>query len=491
MSEGELFDIRADKLAALESAGVDPFPRRYDVDGSVEQVRAAHEQTSDEDLAAAAPRVRIAGRLTSVREHGKSAFGDVDDGSGRLQGFARQNVLGEDDFKRWLDLDLGDIVGVEGTIMRTRTGELTVQVHAFELLSKAMRPMPDKWHGLRDTEVRYRQRYLDLLANPEVRDIFRRRAGIVRTLRAHLDAHGFLEVETPLLQPLYGGANARPFQTHHNTLDMPLYLRIAPELYLKRLLVGGLSRVYDLNHNFRNEGISRHHNPEFTMLEFYAAYWNYEVMMEFAEELLCAAFGAPDGDEVVTYQGRELSLQRPWRRLSLRQTLIELGGLDEAIVDDKDLLGAWLEQQQVETAGLGLGGLWEAAFDKAVKPTIDAPLFVVDYPLEISPLSKARPDNPELVERFELFAAGMEIANGYSELNDPREQRRRMQQQVDKRDPSGEVPPLVDEDYITALEHGMPPAAGIGIGVDRLVMLATDCASIRDVILFPLLRQKD
>ena len=491
MAEDELLQHRRDKLAALEAAGVDPYPARFAVDGPVAGVRARFEDTDTEELEQVEPRVRLAGRVTALREHGKSAFSDLDDGSGHIQCHVRLKVLGEDSFGAWIDLDLGDFVGVEGPLFRTRTGELTVRVDSWEFVSKSLRPMPEKWHGLKDTEVRYRQRYLDLLANPEVRDIFRLRAQIIRTLRAHLDSNDFLEVETPTLQPLYGGAAARPFLTHHNTLDMDLYLRIAPELYLKRLLVGGLQRVYDLNRNFRNEGISRQHNPEFTMLEFYAAYWDYGRMMEFAEELLCLAFGQPDGDTPLTYQGTELSLARPWARITMRDALIERGGLDAALVDDEAALRAWLEERDVSTAGLGLGGMREEAFDEAVKPHLTSPVFVTDYPLEISPLSKVKPDEPDVVERFELFMGGMEIANGYSELNDPREQGRRMREQVESRGDDDELPPAVDEDYIVALEHGMPPAAGIGIGIDRLVMMAADCPTIRDVILFPLLRQRD
>ncbi len=489
MAEQDLLAARRRKLQQLEAAGVDPYPRRFDTDGTILQVRAPWQEADAERLEQERPRVRLAGRMTAMRQHGRSAFADLDDGSAKIQLFARSSVLGER-FAEWLQLDLADFVGVDGVLMRTRTGELTVQVEAFTLLAKALRPLPEKWHGLRDTEVRYRRRYLDLLANPEVRETFRRRAEIVRALRAHLDAHGFLEVETPTLQPLYGGATARPFKTHHNALDMPLYLRIAPELYLKRLLVGGMQRVYDLNRNFRNEGISRQHNPEFTMLEFYAAFWDYRVMMQFAEELLCVALGVPDGDGSLRYQGRTVSLRRPWRRLPLRRVLIEVGGLAETLVDDETALRAWLRERELPVDGLGLGGLREAALDKVVKPLVTDPLFVTDYPLEISPLAKRRPDDPDTVERFELYVAGMEVANGYSELNDPREQRRRMQQQVAARGESDEVPPEVDEDYLTALEHGMPPAAGIGIGVDRLVMLATDAPTIRDVILFPLLRPK-
>ena len=491
MVESDLLESRRQKLAALEAAGVVVFPSRFPVDGTLQQLSAAQHDRTAEEFEEAPPAVRLAGRLIALREHGKSAFADIDDGSSKLQCHLRQKILGEDRFRAWLDLDLGDFVGVEGVMFRTRTGELTVRVDDYRLLSKALRPMPEKWHGLRDTEVRYRQRYLDLLANPDVRAVFVRRAEIVRTLRAHLDSNGFLEVETPTLQPLYGGATAQPFETHHNTLDMDLYLRIAPELYLKRLLVGGLQRVYDLNRNFRNEGVSRQHNPEFTMLEFYAAYWDYERMMEYAEDLLCSALGGGSEAGRISYQGREISLQRPWKRMSMRQALLEVGGLDSELVDDATSLSEWLRTQDVSTGGMGLGAMREAAFDKKVKPEVSSPLFVTDYPLEISPLSKASQDDADVVERFELFLGGMEVANGYSELNDPREQQRRMQEQVDGRQNDLAVPPVVDADYIVALEHGMPPAAGIGIGVDRLVMLATDSPTIRDVILFPLLRRKD
>jgi lysyl-tRNA synthetase class 2 len=491
VAESDLLKHRRDKLAALEAAGVNPYPARFPVDENVASVRARFDDTAAEELERIEPRVRLAGRVTALREHGKSAFSDLDDGSDTIQCHLRQKLLGDDRFGAWIDLDLGDFVGVEGTLFRTRTGELTLRVDSWEFVAKALRPMPEKWHGLKDTEVRYRQRYLELLANPEVRDVFRLRAEIIRTLRAHLDANDFLEVETPTLQPLYGGAAARPFRTHHNTLDMDLYLRIAPELYLKRLLVGGLQRVYDLNRNFRNEGISRQHNPEFTMLEFYAAYWDYGRMMDFAEELLCLAFGQPDGGTPMSYQGEELSLARPWARVTLRDALIERGGMDAALIDDENALRVWLDERDVATRGLGLGALREAALDKVVKPNLSAPIFIIDYPLEISPLAKLKPGEPDVVERFELYMGGMEIANGYSELNDPREQDRRMREQVEGRGDDDEVPPAVDEDYIVALEHGMPPAAGIGIGIDRLVMLAADTSSIRDVILFPLLRPRD
>ena len=492
MAEQDLLDARRARIDALEAHGVNPFPARFPVDGSLQAVRAPYEESDAEALDAAAPRARIAGRLVAAREHGKSAFADLDDGAGRLQCHARQKLLGEEVFAAWGELDLGDFVGVEGTLFRTRAGELTIRVESYELLSKALRPLPEKWHGLRDVEVRYRQRYLDLLANPEVREIFRERARVLRTLRAHLDSNGFLEVETPLLQPLYGGAAARPFSTRHNTLSLDLYLRIAPELYLKRLLVGGLQRVYDLNRNFRNEGISRQHNPEFTMLEFYAAYWDYEIMMTFAEELLGHVLDPLAEAGALHYQDNEIGVVRPWPRLPLDQALVDLGGLEPEVVANEAALRQHLSAHDVNTDGLGHGAMKERALDQFVKSQLQSPVFIIDFPLEISPLSKAHPERPDLVERFELYCGGMELANGYSELNDPREQKRRMQEQVDNRgaDELAEVPPVIDEDYVTALEHGMPPAAGIGIGVDRLVMIATDSPTIRDVILFPLLRPK-
>ena len=491
MAEIDIIESRLRKLAALEADGVEPFPHGFRVDGSIGEVRARFETASQEDLAAAARPVRLAGRILSVRTHGKSCFADVGESRGRLQAFAREAVLGEKDYASWTTLDIGDFVGVEGEIMRTRTGELSILVRGFRLLAKAIRPLPEKWHGVQDTEIRYRQRYLDLLANPESVRVFEVRAALLRSLRAHLDASGFVEVETPLLQPLYGGASARPFTTHHNTLDQDLYLRIAPELYLKRLLVGGLERVYDLNRNFRNEGISRQHNPEFTMLEFYAAYWDYVAMMDFAEELLSVALAGVAPEGTLTYGDHEVQLDRPWRRISLQRALVEIGEVPAELMADQDSLQRWLDERQVEVGGLNRGELHEAALDRFVKPRVSAPTFITRFPVEISPLAKSDPDSPGHVQRFELYVAGFEMANGYSELNDPREQRRRMQEQVDRRGADGAVPPVVDEDYVVALEHGMPPAAGIGIGIDRLTMLATDSASIRDVILFPLLRPKE
>ena len=491
MAEGDLIDLRRRKLEQLEAAGVDAFPNGYRVDATIHAVRARYEADDEEQLVSEKPRTRIAGRCVGLRSHGRSGFIDLSDGKSSLQVYATLQELGESRFEAWQQIDLGDFIGVAGEVFRTRSGELTVGVAEFSLLTKAIRTLPEKWHGLKDTETRYRQRYLDLLANPSVRTVFEIRAEIVRALRAHLESNGFLEAETPLLQPLYGGATARPFVTHHHTLDLDLYLRIAPELYLKRLLVGGIERVYDLNRNFRNEGISRQHNPEFTMLEFYAAYWNYEDMMAFAEELVRAAFTMAHPRELFSYQGQEIDLQGPWRRHRLDDALVAVGGLPAETVTNPEALATHLAQEQLPVKGSCHGELLETALDHFVKPQLMAPTYITGFPRQTSPLAKAEPDAAsDRVERFELYIGGFEIANGYSELNDPREQRRRMEEQVSRRDPSGEIPPEVDEDYIIAMEYGLPPAAGIGIGIDRLVMLAADTASIRDVILFPLLRPK-
>ncbi len=489
MAEADLLDIRRKKLDELESSGVDAYPRRFEVETTVATVRGLYESWDEERLQEEEPRARLAGRIVAQRGHGKAGFADLEDGGQRLQLYVRQDVLGEDGFALWRQIDVGDFVGIEGAVMKTRSGELSVRVDALTLLSKALRPLPEKWHGLKDTEIRYRQRYLDLLANPEVRETFKTRAAIIRGLRAHLDAHGFIEVETPMMQPVYGGAVARPFTTHHNTLDLDLYMRIAPELYLKRLLVGGFQRVYELNRNFRNEGISTLHNPEFTMLEFYAAYWDYGRMMDFAEELLTTVIETVVGTGDLDFQGQTISFQRPWARLPITKALVEIGGVPEDLLADTEALRAWLVAREVPVKDMSRGYMLDAALGKLVQPQVTAPVFVTHFPREASPFSKTVPGEPEVAERFELFCGGLEVANGYSEINDSREQRLRMEEMAVNRPP--DVPEMVvDEDYIHALEYGMPPAAGIGFGIDRLVMLATDSPSIRDVILFPLLRPK-
>jgi lysyl-tRNA synthetase class 2 len=487
VSEAELLEARRRKLEALEAAGVEAFPRRYAVDATLGAVTARHHAEDAESLERAAERLRLAGRIVGSRGHGKTSFSDLDDGSGKLQLYARRDDLGDEVFELWQELDLGDFVGVEGRLIRTRAGELTLQLASFTLLAKALRPLPEKWHGLKDTETRYRQRYLDLAAGEGVREVFRQRAAALRALRAHLDASGFIEVETPIMQPQYGGALARPFITHHNALDLDLYLRIAPELYLKRLLVGGLARVYELNRNFRNEGISTQHNPEFTMLELYAAYWDFRQMMDFVEELLTVTAEAVRGPGDLEYQGRAISMQRPWRRLRFADALVEVGGIPEELLFDAEGLRGWLIERQVPAEELSLGFMWDAALGRFVQERLAAPTFITHFPLEVSPFAKVDPEDDRFVERFEVYWGGLETGNGYSELNDPREQRARMEQMREAREAELSEQ-RVDEDYLCALEHGMPPAAGFGLGIDRLMMLLSDSPSIRDVILFPLMR---
>ena len=490
MSEEDLFEIRAQKLQAFEDSGGVAFPRGFDVDATLGAVDARFANHDVEELRATPTNLRLAGRIRTKREHGKTSFSDISDGSASIQLYVRKDDLGDEVYDAWQTLDIGDYVGVEGGLMRTRSGELTLRIDSYALLAKSLRSLPEKWHGLKDTEIRYRKRYLDLAVNDEVREIFRCRAKTLRALRAHMDAYGFIEVETPIMQPQYGGALARPFTTHHNTLDIDLYLRIAPELYLKRLLVGGLERVYELNRNFRNEGVSTQHNPEFTMLEFYAAYWDYQRMMEFVEELLTVCVEAVLGTPDFIYQGNMVSMERPWRRITFANALMEIGDVPGHVLEDEKAFRAWLQERDVAATDLSLGYMWEAALSRFVQPLLLAPTFITHFPQDVSPFAKATTDDDGLVERFEIYWGGLEAGNGYSELNDPREQRSRMEAMA-----GGRAKELseqrVDEDYILALEHGMPPAAGFGVGIDRLMMLLTDSASIRDVILFPLLKPKE
>ena len=490
MSEEDLFEIRAQKLQAFEDSGGVAFPRGFDVDATLGAVAARFANHDVEELTATPTNLRLAGRIRTKREHGKTSFSDISDGSASIQLYVRKDDLGDEVYDAWQTLDIGDYVGVEGGLMRTRSGELTLRIDSYALLAKSLRSLPEKWHGLKDTEIRYRKRYLDLAVNDEVREIFRCRAKTLRALRAHMDAYGFIEVETPIMQPQYGGALARPFTTHHNTLDIDLYLRIAPELYLKRLLVGGLERVYELNRNFRNEGVSTQHNPEFTMLEFYAAYWDYQRMMEFVEELLTVCVEAVLGTPDFIYQGNMVSMERPWRRITFANALMEIGDVPGHVLEDEKAFRAWLQERDVAATELSLGYMWEAAVSRCVQPLLLAPTFITHFPQDVSPFAKATTDDDGLVERFEIYWGGLETGNGYSELNDPREQRSRMEAMA-----GGGTKELseqrVDEDYILALEHGMPPAAGFGVGIDRLMMLLTDSASIRDVILFPLLKPKE
>ncbi len=481
---------RREKLEELRLTGVDPFFNRFVPTYRAEQIIRDFGEMGSPELEALGQSFRLAGRLVLIREFGKATFCHIQDGGARLQAYVQRQQVGEEAFKVFKKLDLGDIVGLEGTLFRTRTGELTLAVKSFALLTKSLRPLPEKFHGLTDVESRYRQRYLDLLMSPVSRQAFVARGAIIRLIRQFLEEHGFLEVETPMMQPIPGGATAKPFVTHHNALDMDLYLRVAPELYLKRLVIGGLDRVFEINRNFRNEGLSILHNPEFTMLEFYQAYATFEDLMEFTEKLVGHVSQQITGGYRLTYQGREIDLTPPWQRLDLRESLTRVGGIPAEVVRDRERLVALARAEGVALRpGEGYGRALTKLFDLRVEGQLENPTFIVGYPTETSPLSRKNEEDPEVTDRFELFIAGREIANGFSELNDPDDQRGRFEKQMEAFAAGDEeAPHALDEDFLTALEYGMPPTAGEGIGIDRLVMLLTDSPSIRDVIFFPQLR---
>ncbi|MCL4502851.1 MAG: lysine--tRNA ligase [Deltaproteobacteria bacterium] len=487
----QIRDQRLQKLQELRDQGVDPYYNKFVPSHTIGQIIEEFGSFSSKQLEELDKTFRLAGRLMLLREFGKASFAHIQDGTSRLQIYVQKQVVGEEDFGRFKKLvDLGDIIGVEGALFRTKTNELTLAVRQFTLLTKSLQTLPEKYHGLTDIERRYRQRYLDLMVNPEVRQVFESRARIIRLLRQFFDSRGYLEVETPMMQPIPGGATAKPFVTHHNALDMQLYLRIAPELYLKRLVVGGLERVYEINRNFRNEGLSVLHNPEFTMLEFYQAYATFEDLMVLTEELFSGVAGELLGSPRLTYQGELIDLTPPWRRLDLRESLTAIGGIPAAVVHDREaLVQLALEEGVVLRPGEGYGRCLTKLFDLKVEANLQQPTFILGYPLETSPLSRKSDTDPEVVDRFELFMAGREMANAFSELNDPLDQQKRFEQQLTAHAAGDEeMPHALDEDYVQALEHGLPPTAGEGIGIDRLVMLLTDAPSIRDVILFPLLR---
>ncbi|HEY3379556.1 MAG TPA: lysine--tRNA ligase [Armatimonadota bacterium] len=490
MADEHLQDLiaqRAEKLHALAEKDLNPF--HYT---EYRRTHLANEILDNFDTMDGQT-VRIAGRVMTRRGQGKVTFADVRDRSGKIQAFFRFDDLGEERYQRLKQfVDVGDILGIEGYVFKTRMGEVSVHVTDFVILSKSLRPLPDKWHGLKDVEVRYRQRYVDLIVSPEVRDTFIMRSRTVKAIRRLLDEKDFLEVETPMMQQIPGGAAARPFITHHNALGVDLYLRIAPELYLKRLIVGGMERVYEINRNFRNEGIDTKHNPEFTMLEVYEAYANYEDMMRLSEEIFSAAAMETLGTLQLTYQGQAIDLTPPWKRISMFDALREFGNVDTSKLMDFDSAKELCRTLGVHVdARATLSTLVNNLFEAFVEPNIVQPTFITDHPTAISPLAKRRRDNPELTERFEIFIAGRELGNAFSELNDPIDQRGRFEQQVrDKTAGDDEAHPM-DEDYLRALEYGMPPTGGLGIGIDRLVMLLADAASIRDVILFPQLKPQN
>jgi len=481
---------RVQKLTELREQGVEPFANGFVPTHTTAQILGEFGALGGPELSALNQTFRLAGRLMLLREFGKATFCHFQDGTSRLQAYVQRQVLGPEAFALFKRLDLGDIVGFTGTLFRTKTGELTLAVTDFVLLTKSLLPLPEKYHGLTDVETRYRQRYLDLMVNPQVREVFVKRAAIITLMRKFFEARGFLEVETPMMQPIPGGATARPFVTYHQALDMTLYLRIAPELYLKRLVIGGFDRVFEINRNFRNEGLSIQHNPEFTMLEFYQAYATYEDLMLLTEALISHVAREVLGTTKFTYQGAEIDLTPPWRRLDLRESLTAIGGIPAAVVRDREaLVNLALEEGVTLRPGEGYGRALTKLFDLKVEARLQQPTFILGYPRETSPLSRGSDADPEVVDRFELFIAGREIANAFSELNDPLDQRQRFEQQLAAHAAGDEeMPHALDEDFITALSHGMPPTAGEGIGIDRLVMLLTDAPSIRDVILFPLLR---
>lgn len=491
MEDNDLLKVRLEKIAALKAAGVDLYPNNVRPQNTTAEILTEFGNSEAEALAGLKQQFSIAGRLMVVRNFGKAAFVKIQDRKGQIQSYVAKDMLNENAFFVFKKLDIGDIVYISGKLFRTKTNELTIEAHDLRLLSKAMHPLPEKWHGLTDVETRYRQRHLDLISNPAVKEIFFRRSRIIQLIRQFMDKQDFLEVETPMMQPRAGGAVARPFKTHHNSLDMDLYLRIAPELYLKRLVTGGMERVYEINRNFRNEGISAFHNPEFTMIEFYMSYATYEDLMSYTEELFAFIASNIFGSLKFTYQGTEIDLSPPWRRISVKDALLQRAGMDKYTLEDQTQALAFARKVGCEVKDTDpLGKVLMAIFDEVVEKKLIQPTFVTHYPVAVSPLSRRSNSDPDIVDRFELYIYGREIANAFSELNDPADQRERFLQQSKERETGDDEAHEMDEDYIRALEYGMPPTAGEGIGIDRLVMLFTDSASIRDVILFPLLRTK-
>jgi len=484
MSEelSELLRIRRDKIKEFKAKGMEPFPYQYEPTATAAEILAKYKDLKEGEESA--DTVAVAGRIVLKRGHGKASFGHLQDQSGKVQIYGKLDNIGADKYALYQILDIGDIIGVKGKVFKTKTGEVTVRVEDFSLLCKSLHPLPEKWHGLSDKELRYRERYVDLIVNPDVRDVFIKRSRIVSLIRKFLENKGFLEVETPILHVLQGGAAAKPFETFHDALDMPLFLRIAPELYLKRLLVGGLEKIFEMGRVFRNEGMSYKHNPEYTMIEIYQAYADYNVVMQLTEELVVTIAREVLGTLEIEFRGEKINLAPPWKRLSLLDALkaegIDLAGQDEqgirSIAKSKGIEGA---------EEIGTGKIINVLYDKFVEPTLRQPTFIIDHPLETSPLAKKHRSKPGQVERFELIIAGMELANAFSELNDPLDQRERLRKQAELKAAGDLEAESMDEDFLRALEYGMPPAGGLGIGIDRLVMVLTNQPSIRDVLFFP------
>ncbi len=482
----EILKVRRAKLKDLQEKDLDPFRIvKYDVQHSTKSILDNFESLEGQHTS-------VAGRLMSKRGMGKAGFCDLQDRDGKIQLYVRKDEVGEESYELFKKYDIGDIVGVKGEIFKTHKGEISVKVKEITLLSKSLQPLPEKWHGLKDTDLRYRQRYVDLIVNPEVKNTFILRSKIIKSIRKFLDDRGFLEVDTPLLNTIPGGAAARPFITHHNTLDIDMYLRIAPELYLKRLIVGGMEKVYEMGRMFRNEGMSIKHNPEFTMMEVYEAYNDYKGMMELTENLISTVAMETLGTTKIMYQGQEIDLTPPWNRLSMIEAVKKYSGVDfDEIKTDAEAKAAAQEKKVHVKDGMSRGEILNLMFEEFVEANLVQPTFIYDYPVEVSPLTKRKPDCPELTERFEFFITGREMGNAYSELNDPIDQKERFVNQVKKRDSGDEEANMMDEDYVTALEYGLPPTGGLGIGVDRLIILLTDSASIRDVLLFPTMKPRE
>ena len=497
-SEDEQISQRRANLEELSKLGVEVYPRKFERQSTVSALVEEFGQRTHDELEAERVATITSGRILAIRSFGKANFLVITDGRAKIQVYVRQDSMPELDFKIFKLLDFGDWVGVEGRLFRTKTNEFTIWASRLHFLAKCLLPLPEKWHGLSDVETRYRQRYLDLVVNPDSRRVFETRSRVVAAIREFMTARGYLEVETPMMQPIAGGAIARPFVTHHNALDMDLFLRIAPELYLKRLTVGGLEKVFEINRNFRNEGISTQHNPEFTMMEFYEAYADYRMLMTMTEELVGTVARKAIGTDQITFGEHQISLAAPFERLSLREGARQAASarlkrdVNDADLRRRDVVAAIARQLGLEvTAGQGAGKIATTIFEALCEDRLVQPTFVHDFPTEVSPLSKQKPDDPDTVERFELYIGGFEIANAFSELNDPAEQRRRFEAQLEHRAGGDLEAHEMDEDYIRALEYGLPPTAGEGVGIDRLVMLLTNSASIRDVILFPLMRKRE